>query len=64
MNKFKVARKTIRAARMAAVQRRLEAAIAATDPGKWQRFAEQQEGETVTASFTFGLTEEAAAGGE
>ena len=54
MNKFKVERKTIKAARMAAVQRRLEAAIAATGPDLWQRFAEQQEGEPVTMSFTRG----------
>lgn len=52
MNKFKVARKATQEKRRERARRRLEAAIGATDPALWQRFAARQEGEPVVKSFT------------
>jgi hypothetical protein len=54
MNKFKLERKSIEAAKLRRLRNRIAESIATMDPNAWQRFVEQLDTEEVTETFIFG----------
>lgn len=54
MNKFKVERETIAAARLRRIRNRIQESIIKMDPDSWQRFVDRLDTEGVAETFIFG----------
>jgi len=54
VNKFKLERKTIKAAQLRRMRDRVQASIAQMDPTAWQHLIDRLGGEEVTETFVFG----------